>query len=155
MVVLTGDIHSSWANDIPSDHTSRGVDARSASSSSARRSPATASTSSSRASLPAGTPVAVALGATEGVIGAVTATNPWVKYLDGIGHGFTLIDVTPERVQADYFLTPVPTDALPDPRVDPTVVPVYARSFQTVAGSRQVSAATGPVGPRSDTPHSR
>ncbi len=153
-VVLTGDIHSSWANDIPSDHTSAdwtsvGVEF------------VCPSVTSDgfyelvRASLPAGTPVAAAVGATEGVVGAVTATNPWVTFLDGIGHGFTLIDVTPDRVQADFFLTPVPSDALPDPRVDATVVPVYTRSFQTLAGSRRVSPAAGPVGPRSDQPHSR
>ena len=65
---------------------------------------------------------------------------------------FTLIDVTPQRVQADYYLTPVPTDERPDPRVDATVVPVYRSSWQTVAGTRRVSAAAAPIGPRSDRP---
>jgi hypothetical protein len=105
-----------------------------------------------RASVPAGTPTAAVLAATAGVVGAVTATNPWVRYLDGVGHGFTLIDVTPERVQADYFHTPAPTDAAPDPRVDPTVEPAWTRSFQTRAGSRRVTPAAGPVGPRADRP---
>jgi phosphodiesterase/alkaline phosphatase D-like protein len=149
-VVLTGDIHSSWAADLPDrrtpDYTSAGVEF------------VCPSVTSDgfyelvRASVPAGTPTAAVLGATAGVVGAVTATNPWVRYLDGVGHGFTLIDVTPERVQADYFHTPVPTDVAPDPRVDPTVEPAYTRSFQTLAGSRRVTPAAGPVGPRADEP---
>ena len=153
-VVLTGDIHSSWATDLPADRTATtyqpaGVEF------------VCPSVTSDgfyelvRASLPAGTPTAAAIAATKGVTGAVSATNPWIRYLDGIGHGYTLIDVTPARVQADYFLTPLPTDALPDPRVDPTVTPVYARSFQTLAGTRRLSTATGPVGPRSDRPAER
>jgi alkaline phosphatase D len=150
-VVLTGDIHSSWAADLPANRTTTGYD------------PAGVEfvcpsvTSDGfyelvRASLPAGTPTVALVTATNAVAGAVAATNRWVKYLDGIGHGYTLVDVTPERVQADYHLTPVPTDALPDPRVDPTVVPVYARGFQTLAGTRRISPATGPIGERADHP---
>ncbi len=105
-----------------------------------------------RSTQPAGSPTGPALDTTRGLTGAVTGTNPWIKFLDGIGHGFALIDVTPERVQADYHLTPTPTDALPDPRIDATVHPAYSNSWQTRAGSRQVAPATGPVGPRSDQP---
>lgn len=60
--------------------------------------------------------------------------------------------MTPERVQADYHHTPVPTSAQPDPRVVPTIVPTYTRSLQTLAGTRRLSSASGPVGPRSDLP---
>ena len=152
-VVLTGDIHSSWANDLPVDHTvapyqSAGVEFVCPSVTSDGFYEAV------RAALPAGTPTATITATTQGVTGAVSATNPWIRYLDGIGHGYTLIDVTPDRVQADFYLTPTPTDAQPDPRIVATVQPVFARSFQTVAGSRRVTPATGPVGARSDTPHS-
>ena len=37
---------------------------------------------------------------------AVTAfrgVNPWVRYLEGIGHGFVVLDVTPERTQAHFW----------------------------------------------------
>jgi alkaline phosphatase D len=149
-VVLTGDIHSSWAMDIPTgrsaDYVSAGVEFVCPSVTSDGFYEAV------RASLPAGTPTAVAVATTHGVTGGVGATNPWIKFLDGVGHGFTLIDVTPARVQADFYLTPVPTDAVPDPRVVPTVAPVYAHSFQTLAGTRRVSPATGPVGARGDHP---
>jgi phosphodiesterase/alkaline phosphatase D-like protein len=149
-VVLTGDIHSSWAMDLPvdrvPDYTSAGVEFVCPSVTS------DGFVELVRAALPAGTPTAVVTATTQGITSTVAATNPWIRYLDGIGHGYTLIDVTPERVQADYFLTPVPTEAQPDPRTDPTVVPAYARSWQTLAGTRRVSAATGPVGARSDFP---
>jgi phosphodiesterase/alkaline phosphatase D-like protein len=150
-VVLTGDIHSSWANDLPVDRTapsyvSAGVEFVCPSVTSDGFYEVV------KAALPAGTPAGTVVGTTRGIAGAVAAANPWVRYLDGVGHGFTLIDVTPDRVQADYYLTPVPTDARPDPRIDPAVTPVYARSFQTVAGSRRVTPATGPVGARSDDP---
>jgi phosphodiesterase/alkaline phosphatase D-like protein len=150
-VVLTGDIHSSWAMDIPVEHAageyrSAGVEFVCPSVTSDGFYEAV------RASQPADSPIAPALTITQGLTGAVTGANPWIKYLDGIGHGYTLIDVTPQRVQADFHLTPTPTDALPDPRVNATVEPAYACSWQTLAGSRRVSPATGPVGPRCDRP---
>lgn len=149
-VVLTGDIHSSWAADLPVARTAGYVSA-------GVEFVCPSVTSDGfyelvRAALPAGTPTPAVLAATQGVVGAVSATNPWVRFLDGVGHGYTLVDVTPERVQADWYLTPTPTDALPDPRVDPQVVPVYAHSFATLAGTRRVTPVAGPVGPRSDEP---
>ncbi|HEY5820730.1 MAG TPA: alkaline phosphatase D family protein [Propionibacteriaceae bacterium] len=150
-VVLTGDIHSSWAMDIPTSrpgatYTSAGVEFVCPSVTS------DGFYEIARASLPADTPPANAVAATRAATSAVSSTNPWVRYLDGIGHGYTLIDVTPDRVQADYYLTPTPSADRPDPRVDPSAEPEYARSWQTKAGSRRVSAADGPVGGRSDKP---
>ncbi|MGI3779153.1 MAG: hypothetical protein ACRYG2_00100 [Janthinobacterium lividum] len=87
--------------------------------------------------------------------GAVAANNPWVRYLGGIGHGFVVLDVTPERVHADDYLTTVPTSGLPDPRVDPTVDPAYATSWRTQRTTRRAVAADGPVGRRHDEPHVR
>lgn len=152
-VVLTGDIHSSWAMDLPahrngSDYTPAGVEFVCPSVTS------DGFYESVRKAQPT-TPVPQVVATTAQVAGSVAAANPWVRYLDGVGHGFTLIDVTPERVQADFHLTPTPTADQPDPRVDAGVEPTYARSWQTLAGSRRVSAATGPVGERSDHPAHR
>ena len=85
----------------------------------------------------------------EAVLGAI---NPHLRWMDGIGHGFILIDVTEERVQADFHLTDEPSPSQPDPRVDPSHRPHHRASFRTVAGSRVTSEASGPVGPRSDAP---
>ena len=150
-VVLTGDIHSSWAMDIPaarsgSAYTPAGVEFVCPSVTSDGFYEAV------RAALPAGTPAPTAVATTRGVTGAVSGANPWIRYLDGIGHGYTVIDVTPARVQADYHLTPVPTAAQPDPRVVASVLPAYAVSWQTVAGTRRVTPATGPAGTRADEP---
>ncbi|MET0135097.1 MAG: alkaline phosphatase D family protein, partial [Kibdelosporangium sp.] len=143
VVVLTGDIHSSWAIDLPD---SAGVEF------------VCPSVTSDgfyelvRAQLPAGTPAETAVATTQGITSTMTTVNPAVKYLDGLGHGYVLVDVTPDRVQADYHLTPRPTSALPDPRIVPATRTAYVTSWQTTAGERRLSPAAGPVGPRSDNP---
>ena len=79
----------------------------------------------------------------EAVLGAI---NPHLRWMDGIGHGFILIDVTEERVQADFHLTDEPSSSQPDPRVDPSHRPHHRVSFQTVAGSRVTSRGERPRG---------
>lgn len=49
----------------------------------------------------AATSVDATVATTRAVTGAVQGLSPWVKYLDGIGHGYVLIDVTLQRVHAD------------------------------------------------------
>ena len=100
----------------------------------------------------AGQPPEVVVAVTKQAIGAAQQLNPWLKYIDGVSHGYVVIDVTPERVQADYHHTPVPSSANPEPRIDPDSMPAYARSLRTLAGTRRLSTASGPVGPRSDQP---
>jgi len=153
VVVLTGDIHSSWAIDIPADlatyaavNNSVGVEFVCPSVTSDGFYEIVAGASP-------GVPTEGQVIATRAVTGAVQGMSPWVRYLDGVGHGFTLIDVTPQRVQADFFHTPTPTSAQPDPRVVPTgVEPTLAISWQTLAGTRKVVPATTPIGARSDNP---
>ncbi|MHA3704636.1 alkaline phosphatase D family protein [Jatrophihabitans sp. YIM 134969] len=148
-VFLTGDIHSSWAMDIPSDMS----DAASPSAGVEFVCPSVTSDGFYeivRDRLGVAPEAAVVV---VGGLGASVRThNPWVKYVDGVGHGFTVVDVTPDRVQADWYLTPTPTSADPDPRVDPATVPAYASSWQTLAGSRRVTVVGAKLGARSDTP---
>ena len=154
VVVLTGDIHASFSCEIPLEgkpesrtYTSAGVEFVC---------PSVTSDGFfevlSRTPQLAGQPPEVVVAVTQQAIGAAQQLNPWLTYIDGVSHGFAVIDVTPDRVQADYHHTPVPTSAHPDPRVDPAVVPSYARSFRTLAGTRRLSTASGPVGVRSDEP---
>lgn len=154
VVVLTGDIHASFACDLPvaaspgsPSYTSAGVEFVCPSVTSDGFYEVLGGTPQL-----AGQPPEVVVAVTQQAIGAAQQLNPWIRYIDGVSHGFTVIDVTPDRVQADYHHTPVPTSAQPDPRTVPTIRPAYSRSFQTLAGSRRASAATGPVGPRSDQP---
>jgi len=154
VVLMTGDIHSSWAADIPADRSTYAG----ANNSVAVEFVCPSITSDgfyeivSGNNLGDGPSAPRRVATTQVVVGAVRQTNPWVKYLDGVGHGYCVLDVTPDRVQSDYFLTPTPTTSRPDPRIDSAALPVFAAAFQTVRGSRRVTSATGPVGPRSDQP---
>ncbi|MFP5219051.1 MAG: alkaline phosphatase D family protein, partial [Actinomycetes bacterium] len=136
-VVLTGDIHSSWANDLPIDpgsyapvgplNNSVGVEFVCPSV-----------TSDGFTEVLGGD--AQAQAATTGL----QATNQHIRYLDGIGHGFSVLDVTPDRVQSDFWFI--------SDRTDPQASLVFASAWQSMAGSRQVTQAAGPVGDRSDVP---
>ena len=87
VVFLTGDIHSSWANDVPASDSTYV-------SSTGGGSVATefiVSSVTSTASVPPG-------GST-----AVTASNSWVKYLDFTKRGYLLFDINKTRVQGDYI----------------------------------------------------
>jgi len=156
VVVLTGDIHASFSCEIPLSATPGSAAYDSAAVEFVCPSVTSDGFYEVLGGTPqlAGAPAEVVVNVTRQAIGAAQQLNPWLKYIDGVSHGFVVIDVTPERVQADYHHTPVPTNAAPDPRVDPTVVPTYSRSLQTLAGTHQLTAASGPVGARSDQPAS-
>ncbi len=154
IVVLTGDIHASFVSDLPvaatpgsPAYTSAGVEFVCPSVTSDGFFEVIGGTAPL-----AGQPPEVVVAVTRQAIGAARQLNPWIRYIDGVGHGFAVIDVTPERVQVDYHHTPVPTSVRPDPRTVHGLAPTYTGSFQTVAGSRRTSAATGPVGARTDQP---
>jgi alkaline phosphatase D len=150
-VVLTGDSHSSWAMDLPTtiggpDYTSAGVEFVCPSVTS------DGFYETLRKAAPAGASIEDVVAATNAATTSVTTMNPWIKYFDGIGHGFVIVDVTPDRIQGDWYHTPTPTSADPDPRIHRDVVPIYKTSWQTVAHSRRTTPAHGRVGPRSDEP---
>jgi alkaline phosphatase D len=79
-VVLSGDIHSAWVNDLKTDFTNLA-------------SPAVA-TEFVCPSVTARNPIG-------GRLALVLATNPHIKFLD-IRNGYTVCDVTPDRWQSDY-----------------------------------------------------
>ena len=154
VVVLTGDIHASFSCEVPvtavpgsASYTSAAVEFVCPSVTSDGFYEVLGGTPQL-----AGQPPEVVVAVTRQAIAAAQQLNPWLKFIDGVSHGFVVVDVTPERVQVDFHHTPVPSSAAPDPRVDPDVVPAYARSLQTSAGTHRVTAAQGPVGARSDEP---
>ncbi len=144
-VVLTGDIHSSWANDLPTDWDAY----RAGRASSVGVEFVCPSVTSDGFKEVLGSAAAATA-----TTGAFQAANPWVRYLEGIGHGFAVLDVTPERVQTDFvFLRSGGDKGLAvDPRTDPAATVGYETSFVSVRGSRQVSGPVGQLGPRSDEP---
>ena len=88
VVVLTGDAHSSWAFDLADDpFDAAGYDAASGQGSLAVE--FVAPSVSSPASFVAD--------------GESPATHPHLKYIDLVRHGYVLVDVTRERVQAEWY----------------------------------------------------
>lgn len=144
-VVLTGDIHSSWANDLPTDYAGYLPDRR---SSVGVEFVCPSITSDGFKEV---------LGSAAGAQAATTAfqaANPWIRFLEGIGHGYAVLDVTPTRVQVDFFFIRSGGDKglIVDPRVDPQAAVTYETSFQSVKGSRLVSGPVTQIGPRFDQP---
>lgn len=92
--------------------------------------------------------------AARAVTGAFQAQDPWGRYHEGIGHGFALLDVTPQRVQTDFWFVRSGGDKglATDPRLDPAATVGYETSFVSVKGSRQISGPVVQLGSRSDQP---
>ncbi|MGJ7442386.1 alkaline phosphatase D family protein [Aquipuribacter sp. MA13-6] len=146
-VVLTGDIHSSWANDLPVDPVAYGAD-RSTSAGVEFVCPSV--TSDGFKEVLGGNAATAAF-----VTRAFQAANPWIGYLEGIGHGFAVLDVTPERVQTDFWFIRSGGDKGlgVDPRLDPDATVGHESSWVSVKGTRRVSGPVPVLGPRSDSPH--
>lgn len=128
VVVLTGDIHTSWASDLTRDPFNPLLD-----------------------------PIAVELvttsvtsGGFEEILGSVElaraaeplvmspAFNPHIRYVDLTRRGYLILDVTPERVQADWH-------HLETVFARSTAQAVSA-SWQVLDGANRLSEAGGPVG---------
>lgn len=88
--------------------------------------------------------------AARAVEAAFRASNPHIRFLDFEKHGYGVLDVTPQRAQFDWFWARSATHT--DPRLDPDAELHHGASWQTLAGTQQVSPAGGPVGARADVP---
>ncbi|SDE00221.1 alkaline phosphatase D [Nocardioides lianchengensis] len=69
---------------------------------------------------------------------AILAANRHLKYLNFDDHGFSVLDVTPERAQMDWYVI--------GSRSTRRTPVTWARSFQTRAGTGRVVAVDRPVG---------
>jgi alkaline phosphatase D len=146
-VVLTGDIHSSWANDLPPvPDAVRYLVAR---SSVGVEFVCPSVTSNGFKESLGGSAVAA-----EAATAAFRTANPWIRYLEGIGHGFAVLDVTPDRVQTDFWFIRSGGDKglAVDPRLDPLATVGFESGWQSLRGSRQISGPVAQLGPRSDRP---
>lgn len=85
MVVITGDIHSSWANDLPTATYNSATGAGSAGVEFV-----TPSVTSPGISIPLGAP-------------AIQAANSHIKYCDLSSHGYVIMDINKTRTQADWY----------------------------------------------------
>jgi alkaline phosphatase D len=91
LAILTGDAHSSWAMDVPRPNTR--YDARTGAGSAAIElvTPAISS------------PPMFASSTLRDRASLLKLSAPHLKYLDGDNRGYTLIDVTRDRLQADFY----------------------------------------------------
>ncbi len=127
-VVLTGDVHSAWAFDLP-----RGI--------SGAYDPA-----SGRGSLGVEIvcPAVSSPSAFQGAQGeerlvAMPKTRPHLKYLDGRSRGYVVLDLTRDRLQADWWLL----DSVKERNAEHH----FAKGLVSEAGSRHLAAAAAPMAP--------
>ncbi len=135
VVVLTGDIHSSWGSDI----TATPFDA-------STYDPLTGAGSLAVEFV---TPAVTSPGiddATQAAQfgGAIRATHPHIKYVDLFHRGYTLLDVTRERVQCEWYHLPTIKE-----RNDTENL---ANSLQVKSGTNHLVPAPTPSTPRTDAP---
>jgi len=126
-VFLTGDIHSGWAADLPADTAAYPTTGESV----GVELVCTSLTSDNIDDILGSRPRTRSLS----VERAIQRNNPHVKYLDLDSHGFSVLDVTPERVQMDWYV-------LID-RLDPQSAAVWSTSWRVPAGSTSVERASG------------
>ncbi|WP_300639123.1 alkaline phosphatase [Nocardioides sp.] len=129
-VFLTGDIHSAWAIEVPTDVGSyplsptAGVEFVCTSVTSGNLKDALGTPSRSPVNLAAEQ--------------AILTANPHIKYLNFDDHGFSVLDVTAERTQCDWFVI--------GSRTDPATPITWTRSFATLTGTSTVQEVDAPVG---------
>jgi alkaline phosphatase D len=127
-VFLTGDIHSTWACDVPVDAGTYPV-----SPSVATELVCTSVTSDNldeiTGSPPRTTSVAVEAG--------IRAANRHVQSLEFDSHGYSVLDVRPERVQMDWFYI--------SDRTDPRATSRFASAFTVRSGTQSVTPALSPI----------
>jgi len=127
-VFLTGDIHSAWASDLPIDAGTYPV----------TRSVGTefvcTSVTSNNLDDITGSPRRTSSLAVEE---AIKANNRHIKYLNFDDHGYSVVDVTPSRLQMDYYVI--------SDRADRGASSRWTQSWATVADTQQVQSVAGPV----------
>lgn len=127
-VFLTGDIHAAWASDLPLDPGlyplggTAGVEFT-----------CTSVTSDNIDDETGAEPRTLTLG----IEATLQAANRHMKYINFDDHGYSVLDVTRERAQMDYYV-------VSDKRQRRTTVRCDA-SWKTVSGSGRVTRAAGPV----------
>ena len=128
-VFLTGDIHSAWAAELPGDPLTYPLNRNSVGTELV----CTSVTSDNLDDI-LGVPPRTASLAVET---AIKLANPHIKHIEFDSHGFSVLEVTPARVQMDYF-------QLAD-RTKPDSAAEHAISFAVAAGTQRVEKASGPL----------
>jgi len=130
IIVLTGDIHSSWANELVIDPNDPQL-----------YDPATGKGSLAVEFV---TPGITSPGIPEVFLGIIEQTrplNPHIRFVEPSHRGFVILDITPERVQAAWHLFDDITQ--PEP-----ATPKFSAGWSVKAGETRLVAESAPAPPR-------
>lgn len=153
-VFLTGDIHSTYASEIPANP----VGYNPASSLSLGTEFVCTSITSDNVNEIVGVAERVPNGAGGYMDNPATASfeqlirgfNAWVRDVNLIYHGFSVVDVNADRTQVDTWI--VRSDSndtfAADPRIDPNASCILRNSYQTLNNTQKIIPAASPLGPR-------
>jgi alkaline phosphatase D len=134
VVILTGDIHSSWANELVIDPNDPD-----------QYDPATGKGS---LAVELVTPAISSPGFPDlflGLLEQARPLNPHVRFVEPSHRGFVILDVTPERVQGAWYL--FDDIALPEP-----IAPRFSAAWSVKAGETRLVAEQAPAPPRDGAP---
>lgn len=137
-VFLTGDIHSAWAIDLPTDPGRYNPldptgERLGGAPSVAVELVCTSVTSDNLNEITGTAPARTSIPVEE----AFKATNPFVKLLNFDDHGYSVVEVTPEHLQMDYYAISL--------REDPNAAQVFQQAFRVPVGGNVVERAPGPM----------
>jgi alkaline phosphatase D len=143
VVVLTGDAHEAYAFELTDDPNGLGYNALTGSGASAVEFVATSITS--RGDQPVGDSATAIVTRTQAQAEQLLrVTNPHLKYYQNTLNGYVLLDVTPERVQAEFWMVPMVTQRTDEQALN--------SSFTVASGSSHLVAASGASIPISSAP---
>jgi alkaline phosphatase D len=125
---ITGDIHSGWAAELPYDASTYPIG-----DSAGVEFVCSSVTSNNLKDILHAPPRTASLA----VEAAISANNRHIKYLDFDSHGFSVLDLTSQRAQMDWFVI--------GDRKDPNTPITWSRSFATKAGTGRVVEVGSPV----------
>lgn len=134
VVILTGDVHQSFATDIPASTGDYRFDQRSVAVEFVAPGISSPSVQTSASQVMPGSGEAL-----DAILTAnLTAGNPWVKYSEGFHTGYAVVDFDARRVQCDYW-------HLADATQRNSTVELAA-SWECLRGSRAVTESSTPLG---------
>jgi alkaline phosphatase D len=134
-VFLTGDIHSTWAADLPLDPGTYAGVPTPVSRSAGIEFVCPSVTSDNLDEITGSPPRTASIAVEEGI----KTANRHIKELEFDSHGFSVVDITRERIQFDTFFI--------SDREDPQATAAFYRGYSSVKGSRTVSRAAAQVAP--------
>lgn len=127
-VFLTGDIHSAWACDLPTNPGTYPL-----STTVGTELVCTSVTSNNLKDILGAPPRTASVGVEE----AIKTANRHVKHLDFDNHGFSVLDVTPARVQMDWYVI--------SSRADRAATATWSTSYEVPASAQKVRKVNQPT----------